>query len=64
MKRVNFKMKENIKFLILYSSVFKGISYAKMEFIFFFIIHTKKYFLMEFSCERLPMQLKNEMIMI
>ena len=61
MKRVNFKMKENIKFLILYSSVFKGISYAKMEFIFFY---TKKNFLMEFSCERLPMQLKNEMIMI
>ena len=62
MKRVNFKMKENIKFLILYSSVFKGISYAKMEFIFFH--YTKKNFLKEFSCKRLPMQLKNEMIMI
>ena len=44
MKRVNFKMKENIKFLILYSSVFKGISYAKMEFIFFFHYTYKEVF--------------------
>ena len=26
----------------------------------FFFYYTKKNFLMEFSCERLPMQLKNE----